>query len=128
MTSFDSLAVVLPTRDVNAALHRYQRLGFDVSPYRDRSEYGYARRGNVTLHLAQIDDFDPSASLVAAYLYVGDADKVHAEWTDASVEGRLVAPVDTDYGLREGAYVDPDGNLLRYGSRIARTDSGSTIA
>lgn len=43
---------------------------------------------------------------------------LHAEWATADVEGRLHAPTDTDYGLREGAYVDPDGNLLRYGSPL----------
>lgn len=32
--------------------------------------------------------------------------------------GRFVAPVDTDYGLREGAHVDADGNLLRYDSPL----------
>lgn len=31
--------------------------------------------------------------------------------------GRDVAPVDTEYGLSEGAHLDPDGNLLKYGSR-----------
>jgi hypothetical protein len=93
VTSFDSLAAVLPTRDVNDALHRYRRLGFDVSPFRDGREHGYARRDNVNLHLAQVDDLNPSASLVATYSYVGNADDVHAESTDAGVEGRLVAPV-----------------------------------
>ena len=34
--------------------------------------------------------------------------------------GRLHgAPEDSDYGLREFALVDPDGNLLRIGSFIA---------
>lgn len=33
--------------------------------------------------------------------------------------GRTVAPADTDYGLREGAHVDPDNNLLRFGADIA---------
>jgi len=32
------------------------------------------------------------------------------------IDDRLVPPVDTDYGPVEGAYVDPDGNLLRFGS------------
>jgi hypothetical protein len=32
---------------------------------------------------------------------------------------RTGAPVDTDYGLREGWHIDPDGNLLRFGSPIA---------
>jgi hypothetical protein len=51
-----------------------------------------------------------------AYLYVDDADALHAEWS--SVEGRHHRPEDTPYGLREGAYVNPDGNLLRYGSPV----------
>jgi hypothetical protein len=32
----------------------------------------------------------------------------------------LHEPVDTDYGLREFAHVDPDGNLLRVGSPMKR--------
>lgn len=65
-----------------------------------------------------MEHVDPLTTLVAVYLYVADADALHAEWTAAAVEGRFHAPTDTDYGLREGAYVDPDGNLLRYGSRL----------
>jgi hypothetical protein len=30
--------------------------------------------------------------------------------------GRFAGIEDTDHGLRESAHVDPDGNLLRYGS------------
>jgi hypothetical protein len=62
-----------------------------------------------------------------AYLYVDDADALHGEWS--SVEGRRHRPEDTPTGFTK-AYVDPDGNLLRYGSphldrptsRILRTD------
>jgi hypothetical protein len=28
-------------------------------------------------------------------------------------------PTDTDYGLREGAHIDPDNNLIRFGSPLA---------
>lgn len=115
---FDSVAPVLPTRDVPAALARYSRLGFDVAVYEGGDFYGYARRGDVHLHLARVDDVDPLTTLVAVYLYVADADALHEEWTAAGAEGRLHAPTDPDYGLREGAYVDPDGNLLRYGSPL----------
>jgi hypothetical protein len=41
-----------------------------------------------------------------------------AEW--ASVK-RTGAPADPDYGLRENWHIDPDGNLLRFGSPIAST-------
>jgi len=49
---------------------------------------------------------------------VSDADAVYDEWTAAGVEGRFHPRADTDYGLREAAYVDPDGNLVRFGSRL----------
>ncbi len=55
---------------------------------------------------------------MAVYLHVADADDLPTQWSAAGVDGRHHAPVDTDYGLREGAYVDPDGNLLRYGSAL----------
>jgi len=51
-----------------------------------------------------------------AYLYVDDPEALHAEWQ--GVEGRHVAPEVKEWGVREGAYVDPDGNLLRYGVRV----------
>jgi hypothetical protein len=59
------------------------------------------------------------------YLRVGDADALFAEWdvvgvpSDPATGSRLQAPVDTEYGMRELALVDPSGNLLRAGSPLA---------
>jgi catechol 2,3-dioxygenase-like lactoylglutathione lyase family enzyme len=112
-------APVLITTDVQAALERYRALGFMVSAHADGHEYGFLRRGEAWLHVSFAPDVDPSLNAVSAYLYCDDADALHAEWTASGAAGRHVAPMDTDYGLREGAYVDPDGNLLRYGSPLA---------
>ena len=50
------------------------------------------------------------------YLDVSDADALYAEWEALeNLEGRLIAPRDTPYGLREFAYVDPDGTAYRIG-------------
>jgi catechol 2,3-dioxygenase-like lactoylglutathione lyase family enzyme len=125
VTTFDSVSPVLPTRDVPAALERYGRLGFEVSRYDGGDFYGYARRGGVWLHLSLVEDVNPRTTLVSAYLYVSDADALHAEWSSSGVEGRFQPPTDTDYGLREGTYVDPDGNLLRYGSWLADRAQGN---
>jgi predicted enzyme related to lactoylglutathione lyase len=115
-------APVLPVSDLGAAMDHYRRLGFDVKEYVDDEGnggyYGYANRGRVHLHLALAATVDPTASQVEVYLYVDDADALHAEWSTAGLTGRLSAPTDTPYGLREGAHVDPDGNALRYGSPL----------
>src|SRR3954454_22508341 len=116
MVTFSSVAPILPVRDLRGALERYSRMGFRTSPYDGPEEYGFADRDEVAFHLAQSTVHDPLTSSVMVYLYVSDADELHAQWTAAGIEGRHHAPSDTAYGLREGAYVEPDGNLLRYGS------------
>lgn len=118
MTDFDHVEPVLPVRDLGAAVTHYRRLGFEVRTYEGGAAYAYARRGGVQLHLAEVDGLDPATSTTSVYLYVGDARALHREWEAAGVEGRLIAAEDTDYGLREGAHVDPDGNLLRFGSPL----------
>jgi hypothetical protein len=53
------------------------------------------------------------------YLYVSDADALYAEWMALEdFDGHWHPPHDTPYGLREFAYVDPDGTLHRIGSPL----------
>jgi catechol 2,3-dioxygenase-like lactoylglutathione lyase family enzyme len=116
---FSSVAPVVPVRDLDAALDRYHRLGFETSAYSGPERYGYASRGGVSLHLSEEPGHDPHRTTGSVYVYVSDADAVHAEWRAAGVDGRFVAPHDTPYRLREFAYVDPDGTALRVGSPLA---------
>jgi NAD(P)-dependent dehydrogenase (short-subunit alcohol dehydrogenase family) len=105
--------------DVAAALGRYRSLGFEATAYGDESdnpEYGFMKYGSANFHIARATSNDPLTSNIAAYLYVADAVATHRAWSSSGVEGRFVAPVDTAYGLSEGAYIDPDGNLIRFGS------------
>jgi len=115
---FESVAPVIPVRDLDAALARYARLGFEVHAYDGPDRYGYADRGGVSLHLSEWAEHDPASTDVSIYLYVSDADELHAQWTAAGVDGRFVSPYDTPYRLREFAYVDPDGTAIRVGSPL----------
>ena len=119
---FERAAPVLPVRDVAAALVHYEKLGFTARRYEEADArgpiYGFVERGPVELHLARVDDLDPKANTSAVYLYVDDADALLAAWRAAGVGGRFADPFDTPYGLREGAHVDVDGNLLRIGSPL----------
>jgi len=116
---FRTVAPVFPVADVMRAMEHYRELGFEVTSHDRGTDYAFANRDEVWLHLSRVDGLDPSTTTSAAYLYVADADALAAEWHATGAEGRFVDPVDTDYGLREGAHVDPDGNLLRYGSPLA---------
>lgn len=115
---FEDVVPVVPVSDLDAALARYRQLGFRVRAYGHGTGYGYADRDAVSIHLSEWDEHDPSRTGAVVYLYVADADAVHAEWEAAGVGGRLGAPRDTDYGMREFAFVDADGTLHRVGSRL----------
>jgi len=57
-------------------------------------------------------------------VYVADADALYGEYAALGLPGEGIPrlhgpPDDSDYGMREFAVVDPDGNLLRIGSRLA---------
>lgn len=53
-----------------------------------------------------------------AYLFVEDADTLADAWIAAG--GDVRAPQDTEWGKREGVLVDPDGNVIRFGSPLHR--------
>jgi hypothetical protein len=73
----------------------------------------------VSIHLTEWAEHDPLRTAASVYLYVSDADALYAEWKALeNLEGRLIAPRDTPYGLREFAYVDPDGTAHRIGSPL----------
>jgi len=117
--TFEDVAPVIPVRDLAAALARYRQLGFEAHPYDGPERYGFVSRGPVSLHLAEDPGHDPAATGAVIYLYVSDADRLHAEWAATGLEGRLGHPHDTPYGLREFGFVDADGTLHRVGSRLA---------
>ncbi|GAB4727654.1 bleomycin resistance protein [Mycobacterium avium] len=114
---FTSVSPIVPVRDLDVALDRYRRLGFDARVYQGPERYGFADRGSVSIHLTEWDEHDPSRTAASVYFYVSDADALYAEWAALdNLGGRLLAPHDTPYGLREFAYVDPDGTAHRVGS------------
>jgi hypothetical protein len=116
---------ILPSRDLRESLAFYERLGFEnrgAPP--ERWDYLIIGRGGMWLHFFHEVELDPFTTAAGCYLFVDDAQAVYDEWAAAGVPddpttgSRLVAPKDTDYGMREFALVDPSGNLLRVGSGI----------
>jgi catechol 2,3-dioxygenase-like lactoylglutathione lyase family enzyme len=105
---------ILAVRDVDAAVAFYAGLGFDVRPYTGGG-YAVAFRDEAELHLGQARD--GAEGTVSAYVHVDDADAVAAEWRAAGAE--VHGPEDTDWGRHVGGLVDPDGNVLRFGSPVA---------
>jgi catechol 2,3-dioxygenase-like lactoylglutathione lyase family enzyme len=116
------VAPILPSRDLAATAAFYARLGFEQTGLWP-DEYLIVTRGDVGLHFFFAPDVDPWSSIAGCYLYVSDSDSLFAEFSRLSLPAEGIprlhgAPQDADYGLREFALVDPDGNLLRIGSSL----------
>jgi ketosteroid isomerase-like protein len=116
------VAPIFPVRDLDVALAHYERLGFATRRYEDGG-YGYAAADGVEIHLGVVANPDDHGR-ASAYLFVDDADGIGARWEAAGVE--VHPPEDTEWGQREGAVVDPDGNVIRFGSPIV--DRGASTA
>jgi hypothetical protein len=117
----ERVAPILPSRDLRATSAFYERLGYAVQGLWP-DEYLIVRRGEIGLHFFHCPEVDPGTSIAGCYLYVEDADALHAEYAALGLPGdgipSLNGPHEADYGLREFALVDEDGNLLRIGSPL----------
>lgn len=115
---FRQFSPIFPVRDLAAALAHYTALGFETLAYADGADYGFANRDGTGLHLAAHPDHGHQHS-AETYLYVRDADALYAEWTRPGIGGETRPVGLMEYRLREGSHIDPDGNLIRFGSPVA---------
>ena len=107
------VAPILPVRDLELSLGFYASLGFGTRSYQPGVGYGFVTLDDVEIHLGTtVKEFHPAS----AYLFVDDADEVARRWRAAGADVHL--PEDTAWGRHEGALVDPDGNVIRFGSPL----------
>ena len=126
MAGFNRAMPVLQVHNVTASTAFYcDKLGFashgfwtDEDP--DRPEFCIVQRGDVTLALDRARDGSvPLNQYWAAYVYVEDADALHAELAGLGVD-IVEPPRDTGYGLREFTLRDPDGHLIAFAHDAVR--------
>jgi len=121
----------LPTTDMARTVEHYGRLGFTFSaPGCDSiidACFTIGERDGIALHFALKSDHDPARAATWIYLGVEDADEMAAAFAAAGIEVAR-PPYDTDYKMREVAYIDPDGNLLLFGSPLKEASEPFTFA
>jgi uncharacterized protein len=123
-----SVAPGIPTTDMARTVEHYQRLGFTFSAPGSAvppagASFAIGERDGVALHFAVKPDHDPSRTATWVYISVEDADELSAE-LDASGAGQGRTPRNTDYKMRELAHIDPDNNLLLFGSPLRDGPAG----
>jgi catechol 2,3-dioxygenase-like lactoylglutathione lyase family enzyme len=125
---------IFPSSDFDATTAFYAVLGFTQM---DRFGDYYLLLGHpigMELHFYGAGKVKPKSNDHAVYIRfdtADEADELHTKWNGitntpgfarvAGKTGRLNPISDTDYGLREFALLDLDGNLLRIGGRTPAT-------
>ena len=115
MSTLYRIAPIFCVRDLAASLAHYQRLGFATREYAGGG-YGFAKRDEVEIHLGLVPQGDARSIRGTAYVWVDDADELAEAWRSAGAE--VHRPESTEWGQHEGALIDPDGNIIRFGSPI----------
>jgi len=116
---------ILPSRDLHETRRFYEALGFTAAGWWPDTFGGYAilRRGDVSMHFFAHDDVSPATNYAQCYWRVEDVDALYAEYQrgklPASGIPRLDELEDRDWGMREFAIIDPNGNLVRIGQEMA---------
>jgi hypothetical protein len=107
----DQIMPELPLTDVPAGVAHYRDLlGFSVNY--QQNDIGVLDRDVVRLLL--IARTERHTGISSCYVYVRDADALHAELVakGANVQGD---PVSRPWGLREFRVLDPEGNQITFG-------------
>jgi hypothetical protein len=102
---------VFAVADIPGATDHYARMGLEID-FHDGT-YAFAHRDrDLTIHLTLEDDPAPGNLSV----HGEDADEMAGAWRKAGLE--VVGPEDELSGKREGSPIDPDGDLIRFGSPV----------
>ena len=101
----------LPVNDVPGGISYYRDLlGFSVN--HEGPEIGVMDRDTVRILL--VARSERHTGIGSCYVYVADADSLHAELTANGAEIQS-EPVSRPWGLREFEVLDPEGNRLTFG-------------
>jgi len=115
VSKVNRVAPIFPVRDLGASLAFYAMLGFQTREW-PGGGYGFVTRDSVEIHLGEPAPGGQSDGRASAYLFVDDADALAQAWAAAGAEVR--PPQDTEWGQHEGVLIDPDGNIIRFGSPV----------
>ena len=114
--SLRAAAAVFPVSDVAKSVAHYRdTLGFRVEfTYGEPLAYAGIERGGAAIHLQAAADTKRRPGQAAMYVFVTGVDALYDELRsrDARI---LVEPKTYDYGMRDFALIDLDGNQLTFG-------------
>jgi predicted DNA-binding ribbon-helix-helix protein len=125
-TTIESAATIVPVRDIRMSAAFYvDVLGFDLGFMAKDGSFARVSRDKAVIqfmHTGNSDVLNATANNISIYLTVDGVDSLYAALLpelEKLADGRVRAPFDQAYGMREFHVKDPDGCLLLFGERLA---------
>ncbi|WP_348269313.1 VOC family protein [Edaphobacter paludis] len=115
-----SIAPILPSHNLRRSMDYYRLLGFSCTPYQDGDGYAFLTRDGLEIHLRKAPDLIERHNPCGVYFYLdsGTTATLEAEFRAAGVE--ILSPLEPrEWKMNEFMVSDPDGNLLRFGEKLA---------
>lgn len=113
---------IFTVKDAVTSLAYYRdRVGFDVAfEYGSPTFYVGLCSGEVSLHLVEAAQAPRPPGHAAVSIHVDDVDALHADLVRRGAK-ILNAPKDQDYGLRDFAIADIDGNMIFFATELKKS-------
>jgi catechol 2,3-dioxygenase-like lactoylglutathione lyase family enzyme len=118
---------VLGVADIGRSLLFYRdKLGFAASTWGEPPSFAILQRGHATIALTLLENPAVSRNW-AAYIYVTDADALHAELLR---HGVVIAdlPTTQPYNCRDFVVDDPDGHIICFGTVLTPDPLGPGLS
>jgi len=108
-----SVAPIMPSTDIVRTAAFYARLGFKAGE--TDGNFLMIGRDDIELFFGINPDHDPRRTAACIYVRVSDSEALSQLWQ--GIDG-VKEPKDQDYGQRDLPVIDPDGNMLLFGSPL----------
>lgn len=113
---------ILLSKDLAQTIAEYRSLSFVVDESHAANGYLIATLDDIEIHFSIAHDLDPKTSQSMCYIRTDEVDAIHMLWKLARISGdsipRLEPIGDKPWGMREFAFVDSSGNLIRVGKPL----------
>lgn len=124
-TVIESAATIVPVSDIRRSADFYVNvLGFELRFLAGDGSFARVSRDQAVIQFIHTDNpevLNATANNISIYLTVDGVDRLFDTLSPALEElpeGRVRAPFDQTYGMREFHVKDPDGCLLFFGERV----------
>lgn len=113
---------ILLSKDLAQTAAEYRSLSFSVDESHAANGYLIATLDDIEIHFSIAHNLDPKTNQSMCYIRTEEPDAIHMLWKLARISvdtiPRLEAIHDRPWGMREFAFVDSSGNLIRVGKPI----------